>query len=439
MPSKAEGGRQEPVPTPSKTPKLRTCEWCGDTFVPRVQDQDRAKFCPGKGCSRASANSKQRYGDASMAPDKATRLRRLDDLLRNKGIDLDDLEKANIKAVKFWQTAYKDNEGEGQVLDLAGITISPAWDTGPQWPVITQGKRYTVPRKTPRRRVGKGWQTAVVVPDIQIGYFRGPGDELVAIHDERAVSILVQAIGDIQPDRVIFHGDNADFVEFGRYRLTPAFARTTQATIDRCTLLGAQVRDIAPGAVQEWLEGNHEWRLPAFILDNAKAAFALKRGMEPKDWPVLSMPHLCRFDEHGVTYVPGYPANKVWINDRLKVIHGHKVNSRGSTAPRYLDDERVSTIYGHVHRREWAERTRETRDGPRTILAASFGCLCRLDGSVPSTKGGSDLEGQPVQVVEDWQQGFGVVHYKAGDGDFYIEPVSIFDGRSRYRDTEYRG
>jgi hypothetical protein len=220
-------------------------------------------------------------------------------------------------------------------------------------------------------------------------------------------------------------------------RTTPSFQRTTQATIDRLTQLCAELRTAAPNANLEWLAGNHEERLPNYIIDNAKAAFGLKKGNAPKSWPVLSVPHLCRFDEYGVTFHPGYPANEYWINDRLRVVHGTKVNSRGSTAPRYLDAERVSTLYGHVHRREWAERTRHTRQGPRTVLAASAGCLARIDGAVPSTKGGVDLNGQPIAVTEDWQQGLFIVHYKPGDGAFVIEPVSIFDGWAMYRGKEF--
>jgi hypothetical protein len=142
-------------------------------------------------------------------------------------------------------------------------------------------------------------------------------------------------------------------------------------------------------------------------------------------------------DEHGVTYLPGYPANVHWLNDRLRVIHGNKVKSGGSTAHLYLTDSKVSTIYGHVHRREWAEKTRQDRDGPKTILAASGGCLARCDGPVPSTNGGMDLDGRPIESAENWQQGIIVVSYLPDDGDFAIEMVAFHNGRAVFRGKEY--
>ena len=108
------------------------------------------------------------------------------------------------------------------------------------------------------------------------------------------------------------------------------------------------------------------------------------------------------------------------------------------TAHKYLDDARVSTIFGHVHRAEHAERTRQTREGPRTITAASAGCLCRIDGVVPSTKGGIDVHGRPVPTAEDWQQGFHVVHHQPGDGLFSLERVQILNGWAMFRGQEYR-
>ena len=100
---------------------------------------------------------------------------------------------------------------------------------------------------------------------------------------------------------------------------------------------------------------------------------------------------------------------------------------------KYLATSKTSVLYGHIHRREWAERSREDFDGPKTIMAASPGCLARCDGSVPSTKGGLDLEGRPLPIVEDWQQGVGVVTYQPGDGEFWYEQVPIHSGRAWWR------
>ena len=223
-----------------------------------------------------------------------------------------------------------------------------------------------------------------------------------------------------------------------KYRLTPAFQRTTQASLDRAGRFIAELRSaVGPECEIDWLAGNHEERLAHYVLDNAAAAFGIRQANIPESWPILSVPHLLNLDAYSARYVPGYPAGEVWINDRLRVIHGDKVVSGGSTAHRYLNEERVSTIFGHIHRREWAERTRHGRDGGRTVLSMSPGCLCRIDGTIPSTKGGVDCDGLPVPRFEDWQQGLAVITYEDGDGRFAPEQVPIHDGFAFWRGREY--
>jgi hypothetical protein len=180
-----------------------------------------------------------------------------------------------------------------------------------------------------------------------------------------------------------------------------------------------------PKAKIVWLAGNHEERLPNYLMDNARAAFGLHQAGDTEGWPVLSVPHLCQFEHYGVEYLPGYPASEYWFNDRIHAVHGDKVNSNGSTVHRYLNSERVSTISFHIHRREWGERTRRTRYGSRTILAASPGSLCRIDGAVPSTKGGTNLDGLPMARPEDWQQGVGILRFEPGDSPFVYEQIAI--------------
>jgi hypothetical protein len=243
---------------------------------------------------------------------------------------------------------------------------------------------------------------------------------------------------DVNPDKVALIGDNLDLPELGKYRLSPAFQQTTQASIDRATEICASVREAAPNAEIQWLAGNHEERLTNFMLDNAMAAFGIRQGKRPNTWPVLSVPNLCRLDDYNIEYLSGYPASTIWINEHIKVIHGDIVRSGGSTAHAYLKREKISVIYGHIHRREWAEMTRNDFDGPKIVTALSPGCLARIDGAVPSMKGGTDLDGRPLTRYEDWQQGLVVVDYEEGDGKFNLEMITIRDGWALYRDKEYQ-
>jgi hypothetical protein len=219
-----------------------------------------------------------------------------------------------------------------------------------------------------------------------------------------------------------------------RYRLSPAFQLTTQAAVDYATVLFARIATLAPTV--EWLAGNHEERLSNWLMDNARAAFGLRQGATTEGWPVLSVPHLCRLDEAGVVYRPGYPASDVWVTENLRISHGNRVKSKGSTAHVYLNESKTSVIYGHIHRIERAHRTRQDHDGPSEIMAASPGCLARIDGAVPSTGQGLDLDGRPLPRAEDWQQGIAVI--TVHDGNLWeYEQVRISDGVALWRGKRY--
>ncbi len=360
------------------------------------------------------------------------------EMLRSKNIDLSSI--GRVKNVSMYQTITKNDEGEAEVHNLQAIQFSPSWETGPEWPVVQQGPAIQLQKPTTKPKSKSKFKTAIIVPDIQFGYFRNREGKLEETHDEKAISLALQVIEDANPDLVVCVGDNLDLPEMGKYITYPAYAQTTQATIDRATVFCAEMRRAAPNAKIIWLAGNHEERMPKYLVQNAGAAYGLRRGNEPASWPVLSVPFLCRMDDFNVEYRPGYPAADLWINEKLRVIHGDRVKSSGSTAHMYLNAEKTSVIYGHIHRIEMALKTREDYDGPRTIMAASPGCLARIDGAIPSTRGGVDLDGRPLTRHENWQQGLGVVTYEdSGNHKFAYENITIYNGWAMWRGKEYLG
>ena len=368
----------------------------------------------------------------------------VDKALTEKEIPVEDVRDITQIKVKNWQMGSKDAEGNPQVTDLEGFqfVINPKWADGPQWPAIQPAKPVLIKAtvvKTPNRK----FKTAVIVPDPQIGFWRDiETGELQPFHDESAMNVVLQAIRDLQPDLIVNLGDLLDFAEFGKYEQTPTFQRTAQATIDRGHLFLAEQKAAAPHAHIVLIEGNHDRRLQKATVNNMAAAFGISQARIPETWterlPVLSVPHLLRLEEMGVEYVSGYPAATYWINNRLKCIHGIAVASRASTARRVSDDERVSVIFGHVHRIELQYKTVNVREGGRISLAFTPGCLCRIDGTVPSTKGSTDYLGRPVTNYENWQQGFGVVDYEEGEGDFNVSHAFIHEGQAIFRGKLYK-
>jgi hypothetical protein len=358
------------------------------------------------------------------------------DMLVAKDINLDEI--GNVEKVSIRHALSPDKNGDVQTRTTTTVQLSPKWETGPEWPVVQQGPAVKLPPIKVTSKKTTTFKTCVVVPDIQIGYFRGRDGQLEPTHDEKAIMICLKMIQELKPDVIACVGDNLDLPEMGKYVVYPAYAQTTQAAIDRATFFCAQMRAMAPDAKIIWLAGNHEERMPKYLLMNAAAAYGLRKGNTPDSWPVLSVPYLCRMDEFGVEYRPGYPAADFWVNEKLRIIHGDRVKSSGSTAHVYLNQEKTSVIYGHIHRIETAFKTREDFDGPRTIMAASPGCLARIDGAIPSTRGGVDLDGRPLIRYENWQQGMGVVSYEdSGAHRFSYDVIPIYDGWALYQGKEY--
>jgi hypothetical protein len=370
-------------------------------------------------------------------------LGRLAALLHQAGVDPADIGRAEKIRVSTWQSITKDAEGEAHVHDLSGanIVLAPSWAEGPKWQPIDRGPPMTPRVREPRKVKGK-WRRCFLWPDTQVGYRRDLTTmELEPFQDEQAIAVALAALRDYDPDLVIIIGDFQDFAEFGKFDQEAGFALTVQPGVDRGTLLIAEIRAAAPHAEIVFIPGNHDERLHKMILRNARAAYGIRRGTPPgatpDTWPQLSVPSLLRLDEQDVKYVGAYPASVYWINENVCAIHGARITSAGSTALKQIDDSRVSVVFGHVHRLELIHRTRLAYSGAKRNFAASIGCLCRLDGAVPSTHS-ADLFGRAVPTVENWQHGFGLLAYEPGDGRFHLDIQDIQDGMTYLWGQEIR-
>lgn len=363
----------------------------------------------------------------------------LERLLRENNISLSEVGSIRLSS---YQQGQKGADGEAEVLNLGGAAVTLRVDSklkdGPEWPVV-QPAAPKVIKPININKVNRKLKRALIYPDIQVGFRRHPrtGD-LDPFHDIKALEVAMMISADFNPDLVINLGDFLDFPMFGRFAQEPGFQLTTQATIDEGYEILHKQKAVAPNADHVLFEGNHDIRLQNFILQNAAAAFGIQRANLPESWPVLSVQNLLRLDELGVTYVDGYPTGEYYINERLKCEHGRKVAPRGKIANKIVTDERVSVITGHNHRIESVYKTTSIRDGAKVNLGMTLGCLCRIDGAVPSTKSGMDAYGRVTHCYEDWQQAVGVVEFVEGDGPFSVTPVLIHEGTAVYDGKLYQ-
>jgi hypothetical protein len=365
-------------------------------------------------------------------------------LLSRSGIDPDELGRVERVRLSDYQVAVRGDDGEATVLDLeaASLVLSPAWTTGPEWapldrPALARPRfSGTVRRVDPP---ADGLSRVLILPDPQIGFRlaeTAPGRfELDPFHDPAALGVAITLARVARPDRIVCLGDLLDLPAFGKYRQEPGFAQAGNAALEVAHGWLAALAELAPDVVV--LEGNHDARLATYALDNARAAYGLRRaGDPPASWPVLTVPHLLRLDELGVDYRPGYPANAVELAPNLVAVHGSRLKLRD-----LLGDESVSAVQGHVHRMGVEWRTVRSPSGTRRRFAATPGCLCRVDGAVPGVRTGLDpRHGLHVHRPQDWQQGAAIVTVDpTGEREPVLELVSIVDGVAVWRDRHLTG
>lgn len=348
----------------------------------------------------------------------------------DEAIDEYNVNPQSISSVKITggeHTGYiknSDNEIEyTEPLKRKGFSFSI--ETDRLKPPLMKVSSKRLPKKESIKGPGDQ-KSCVILPDLQIPY-----------QDDEAISVALQVVRDVRPDKVVLLGDAVDLAPWSKYPQRPEHQQTTQDSLVKLHLLLASIRQTLPRSDIIVLEGNHDFRMHAKMSKDNPEALYLKRANDPEGWPVMSVPYLTSMDELDVEYISGYPANKHWINERLQVQHGAKARSGSSTAKVISQDERASTIFGHVHRIETHYKTVNTYDGGKTSFAHTPGCLCRIDGEVPSVKGGTTVKGERVENYEDWQQGIAVVEYQDGDAPFHLEQVYI--NTFSNHEANYRG
>ena len=348
-----------------------------------------------------------------------------------RGVDAEELGRlARLKVNSSeWQNLTKDSDGEAHLHDLRGIKLSAEWYTEPEWPVVqaAQPIKYT-PAKP---RSVNGARQTVIFPDQQYGFRRVDG-ELIPCHDRDAIAVSLAVAKAIKPDRITNLGDLIDLPEFSlKFTVTPELVGTTQPALDEAYRDLTQQREICDDI--DILEGNHDDRLAIAVTANARSALRLRKGgTTPDDWPVLSMPNLLRLDELGIVYHDGYPANRTKIatgtdeQTPLYAVHGEALDMM-----KLAKQSRQSYVQGHIHRRAMYTETFEIDGRPTMVTALTPGCLCRIDGAVPSTKSAKTRK-SPLTRWENWQQGMAVIT-EWDDGDWAAEIIPIHRGRALYR------
>jgi hypothetical protein len=382
--------------------------------------------------------------DAERPLTNAQALSNLAGLLARSGIDLASI--GRVDKVGLYQGFYKDNDGVAHVVDMSRVLLSPTWADGPQWPVVQPARPVTAkPRPVKATKRTNGVQRIFVAPDPQIGCRRYEDGTLDWFQDDRAIACSLALIRASEPTRILNLGDTCDFPEWSaKFLISPEYVMTTQPTLDRThRYLSEQLTEAPEGCEMDMMEGNHDARLGYAITRNAMAALRLRRANVPESWPVLSLQSLLRLDDIAkdtgspVRYHDGYPAGRLKLAEGdgyltpLYAIHGERL-----TVSAVAKSERQSFVQGHIHRIQDHYETYEVNGDPQVVNAWSPGCLSKIDGTIPSVKGGANAKGRPIRRMENWTQGVGLVTVMP-DGSWEKEIIPIRNGVAIWRGERF--
>lgn len=315
--------------------------------------------------------------------------------------------KAGIDLSKFRIKTYNCTVREDDYADLhwtSRMTLDPISDVPTLAPVVInvdpRRKAVKVPISTEK--------VALILPDIHFGF-----GEHGTFHDWDILHQVIEYVETTILDEIIILGDILDLPEFtDKFAQRPEYIKTTQDALNECASFLALLRFAAGDGVPiTIIEGNHDFRLTAMLRKYMMALAGLHRVGAGYD--SVSVPWFLNLDQLKIKYISGWPDNIYMVND-VKVIHGDVIGSEpGQTVGKMLGRYNCSTIFGHIHRREYAEGTAwsDKTQSYKRIFSYSPGCLCKIDGSVPGSS-----------TPNNWRQGMGLL-ISTSDGDSFIQDM----------------
>lgn len=396
-----------------------------DFILANEQESPKAKSPP-INTERTQFNAE---GNTATAEWQAGDVKTLEELLAVCKVDLT-VWKVDKYICNKWAVGTKNNDGSVTKTPLFQIkawlvraVIEPL-GFAPVAPIEIHLRASKAAPAIIRKR-GSKIHRAVIWPDMQVGHKRDlVTGKLIALHDWRAIDLALQLTRYLQPDRVIWLGDNLDNPDWStKYLISPEFVSTTQASIVSMAWICAQTRAIDTSMLIDWIAGNHDQRILTAIATNLRQAYGVRPASDLTGPPMFSIERLLSLNKLRITFHSPYPHAELWLNENIRISHGEIVSGQsGKTAAKVAEDARANEIFGHIHRIEMATKTVWNRRGPKTYQAWSFGSLCSIQpGVVPGFKS-----------HQNWQQAIGIIEYEEGDGLFNAAPIQFFNGVAVY-------
>jgi predicted phosphodiesterase len=233
--------------------------------------------------------------------------------------------------------------------------------------------------------------------------------------DKFALKVFLDTAKRMQPDVIALNGDVLDLYDLSRFPKDPTTPRNVQGEINFVVNgIFKPLRELCPNSQIDFIEGNHEWRLVKYLMDQAPGMAGLE---------CLEFGNLFRLNDFEINLIARQAFRRQIIKDRQKFENfttygdGALLITHGScmgTNPARAELERWghTGISGHLHRPMVAS----AGNGLTGVKTWSIlGCMAR-----------TSLSRQYMEVPAGWVNGFGYaeIHGKTA----VVTPVNIFNG-----------
>ena len=224
---------------------------------------------------------------------------------------------------------------------------------------------------------------AFVFPDIHIPY-----------HSKKSLDVALQVCSTLNPDEIVILGDALDFYAIhGHGKKHPKISQYLETELIEGNLFLDQLDKYFPKAKKVFLEGNHEYRLERFLINNAPQLFGIveiKKLLNMKNRPNWTFFDYKNTQKHRI------------LDSNLYARHEPFSTNPKTSAQKSA----TSLVYGHVHKIEVGYSN--------SLSGKGFVHYC------PGWLGDENRKEvfNYLKYYSQWQQGFSVV-YTDGYKFFY--------------------
>lgn len=360
------------------------------------------------------------------------------EFLKERGFPIQDYSIGKVE-VSSWTTPMKVNDVPSLITNFRTfVGLTPKTLDPVKFGIATYD--FTPPKST--YSVGqsaKGLETVFVIPDLHFGHRLVNGVKLNT-HDDRALSVVLQLLNFVNPDRIVLLGDTMDFPEIGRHPHGYDLKGHIQSSIHLANRFLYQIRQITDCPV-DILSGNHDdKRLCGYIRDSVAAIMTIP-GVEVK---IPSIGELIGADKLTMTYrggptqegVDGYSLGTGYFNHRdFLYLHGYKSGKTAITDT--MNTYHSSICMGHIHKQIMVSRMIPVPSNDGTIYYR------RIHGISPGFLGMPDPILPGMSPERDYQQGISLVRHVLNDSNetsrTFVEQICVDHGVASYAGQIFTG